>query len=70
MISTIMENSGYELTDSVDDADIIMFNTCSVRQNAEDRVIGRISNEVARKFNNKQLIVGVVGCMHKDWEKS
>jgi len=63
MISTIMENSGYELTDSVDDADIIMFNTCSVRQNAEDRVIGRISNEVARKFNNKQLIVGVVGCM-------
>ncbi len=63
MISTIMENSGYELTDTLTDADIIMFNTCSVRQHAEDRVIGRISNEVARKISNKNLVIGVVGCM-------
>jgi tRNA-2-methylthio-N6-dimethylallyladenosine synthase len=63
MISSIMENSGYELTENLPEADIVMFNTCSVRQHAEDRVIGRISNEVARKLDNKNLLIGVVGCM-------
>lgn len=63
MISSIMTNSGFELTSEIGEADIIMFNTCSVRQHAEDRVIGRISNEVARKLDNKHLIIGIVGCM-------
>ncbi len=63
MISSIMENSGYELTANIQEADIIMFNTCSVRQHAEDRVIGRISNEIARKLDKKSLLIGVVGCM-------
>ncbi len=63
MISSIMTNSGYELTSDISEADVIMFNTCSVRQHAEDRVIGRISNEISRKLNNKNIVIGIVGCM-------
>jgi tRNA-2-methylthio-N6-dimethylallyladenosine synthase len=42
---------------------VIIFNTCSVRQHAEDRVIGRINNEAARKQLKKNLKIGVIGCM-------
>jgi len=44
------------------EAEVIIFNTCSVRQNAEDRVLGRISNEMSRK-SKQNLKIGVIGCM-------
>lgn len=63
LVATILNNHGYNQADTIADADVIIFNTCSVRQHAEDRVLGRISNEKARKRTNKNLKIGVIGCM-------
>ncbi len=63
LVSGILKQAGYEQAESLDDADIIIFNTCSVRQHAEDRVIGRISNEISRKAKKPGLKIGVIGCV-------
>ncbi|MBN2830338.1 MAG: tRNA (N6-isopentenyl adenosine(37)-C2)-methylthiotransferase MiaB [Candidatus Cloacimonetes bacterium] len=63
LVATILKDAGYFEADSIEDADIIIFNTCSVRQHAEERVKGRISNEQARKKNKSDLVIGVMGCM-------
>ena len=61
LISSILIKAGYTQVNSVYDADIIIFNTCSVRENAETRVIGRISSVASP--NNGHLLIGIVGCM-------
>lgn len=63
LVTTILRNSGYQEADKIDDADIIIFNTCSVRQHAEERVLGRIANEKSRKRTKPELRIGVIGCM-------
>ncbi|MCD4796040.1 MAG: tRNA (N6-isopentenyl adenosine(37)-C2)-methylthiotransferase MiaB, partial [Candidatus Cloacimonetes bacterium] len=63
LVASILGQNDFIIVGNIDDADIIIFNTCSVRQHAEDRVMGRISNEVSRKSSNKQLKIGVIGCM-------
>ena len=63
LITTILTDDGFVVVDDISEAQIIIFNTCSVRDNAEQRVIGRISNEVSRKAQNKDLLIGIVGCM-------
>ena len=63
VIFSIMRKEGYERTTVMEDADIILANTCSVRDNAEQRIWGRI--EVFRKMkeSNPGVIIGIVGCM-------
>jgi len=70
LITAILQNhksmqpdNRYEFTEEINQAQIIIFNTCSVRENAERRVLGRISNEIARKQRDKSILIGVVGCM-------
>ena len=63
LIISIMTKADFEYTEDINNADIIIFNTCSVRENAENRVIGRISNEISRKATKRELLIGVVGCM-------
>jgi len=63
LITTILSDSGFVVSEDINDAQIIIFNTCSVRDNAEQRVIGRISSEVSRKMVKKDLLIGIVGCM-------
>ena len=63
LVASILTNTNFKIAENIDEADIIIFNTCSVRQHAEDRVIGRINNEIARKVKNKNLKIGVIGCM-------
>jgi len=63
LVATVLKTAGFEQTNNIDEANIIIFNTCSVRQHAEDRVKGRISNEQARKRDKSDLIIGVMGCM-------
>ena len=63
LVASILTNTVFNIVEKIDEADIIIFNTCSVRQHAEDRVIGRINNEMARKVKNKNLKIGVIGCM-------
>jgi tRNA-2-methylthio-N6-dimethylallyladenosine synthase len=64
VVASIMEMDGYTLTDSDRDADAIFVNTCSIRENAEQKVIQRLEyfNSLKRK-RKENLIVGVLGCM-------
>lgn len=63
VIFSILGKGGYERTESMDEADVILANTCSVRDNAEQRIWGRI--EVFHKQKEKRggVVVGIVGCM-------
>jgi tRNA-2-methylthio-N6-dimethylallyladenosine synthase len=63
VVASIMQMDGFETTDNIDEADVIFVNTCSVRDNAEQRVLSRLRFFQSLKKKNKQLIVGVLGCM-------
>lgn len=63
VVASIMEMDGFELTDKIDDANAIFVNTCSVRDNAEQKVIQRLKYFQSLKRKNKNMIVGVIGCM-------
>ena len=54
---------GYTETEKADDADLILYNTCAVRENAEKKLFGRIGALKPLKENNPDLILGVCGCM-------
>ena len=62
-IAGILESLGYESCDSQEKADIIIINTCAVRQGAEEKVLGEIGALKRLKTNNPDLIIGVGGCM-------
>ena len=59
----ILQNNGYVVTKYAEEADIILVNTCSIRDNAEQRIYGRLGNFKAIKDQKPDLIVGVLGCM-------
>ena len=65
VIASILKMAGYEPCDSLDDADAILLNTCSVRQNAENKIVNRLEvlHNIRQKRKGKPLIIGVVGCM-------
>ncbi len=62
-IKGMLNNMGYELTDSTDEADFILYNTCAVREHAEDRVWGNLGALKHNKRRNPSLIIAVCGCM-------
>ena len=59
----ILETIGYQAVSDVKEADLILLNTCAVRENAEDRVFGELGHLKALKQANPDLIIGVCGCM-------
>lgn len=63
IIAGIMEGAGYSAATSLDEADVILFNTCCVRESAEQRIIGRISRVASLKKKRPEVLVGVGGCM-------
>ena len=63
VVASVMQTGGYVLTDRIEEADAIFVNTCSVRDNAEQRVIGRLQYFNSLRRNKKKLIIGVLGCM-------
>lgn len=63
VVAAVMETVGYSVTDSVEDADAILINTCSIRDNAEQKIVGRLQFLRSLKRKGKKLIVGVIGCM-------
>ena len=69
LVRSILKSDKFSVVEDIADADVIIFNTCSVRQHAEDRVMGRISNEMSRKRNKKNLKIGVIGCMAQRLDK-
>ncbi len=63
VILSILQDNGYALTESMDEADLILANTCSIRDNAEQRVWGRIDQFRLQKQRRPGVLVGIVGCM-------
>jgi len=63
VVASIMQMDGYSITDKIEDADAIFVNTCSVRDNAEQKIYGRIQYFHSLKRKKKNLIIGVLGCM-------
>lgn len=63
VVASIMKMAGYEMTDVIADADAIFVNTCSVRDNAEQKIYSRLQFFHSLRKHKKDLIVGVLGCM-------
>ncbi|MDD2229298.1 MAG: tRNA (N6-isopentenyl adenosine(37)-C2)-methylthiotransferase MiaB [Candidatus Cloacimonetes bacterium] len=63
LVTSLLITAGHKLVNDMDQAELILFNTCSVRSHAEERVLGRISNEKHRKKANPKIKIGVLGCM-------
>lgn len=63
IVASILADTGFETTGDYHQADVIFINTCSIRENAEQRVRNRLSQFGVEKRRNPKLIVGVLGCM-------
>ena len=63
VMAGILTDMGYEATTTTEDADIVLLNTCAIRENAENRVFGEIGHLKSLKVEKPDLIVGVCGCM-------
>lgn len=63
VIASVMKMAGYDTAQSVDEADAVFLNTCSVRDNAEQKILNRLEALRALRKKHPGLIVGVVGCM-------
>ena len=63
VVASVMRMAGYEPTDNADEADALFLNTCSVRDNGEQKIIHRLEALAAQKRKGRRLIVGVLGCM-------
>lgn len=63
-----LEELGYTPTEDPELADVILMNTCCVRETAEDKVLGKIGEFKHLKARNKDLILAVTGCMAQEWQ--
>ena len=65
VVAAVMEMSGYSITESENEADAVLLNTCSIRDNAEQKIFSRLAyfNSLRRKRGSHRLILGVIGCM-------
>ncbi len=63
VVVSILVDSGFKLTDKINDAELILINTCSIRENAEQRVWGRLDVISHLKREKPGMVVGVIGCM-------
>lgn len=64
-LSGMLKEAGYEKTDKIDEANVIVFNTCCVRENAEDRLLGKLG-EVKKYKEDKGAIIAIGGCMMQE----
>lgn len=66
VVASVMQMAGYSLTETIDDADAVLLNTCSIRDNAEQKIVGRLDalNAMRRKRpRDRRMLTGVIGCM-------
>lgn len=63
VVASVMQMAGYETCENEDEADAIFLNTCSVRENAENKIYNRLDTLDAERRKGRQLILGVLGCM-------
>src|SRR5215469_14327297 len=63
MVTTILRRAGYMTTDNAGEADVILLNTCAIREHAEERVLGRLSDLARLKNAHPERKLGLLGCM-------
>lgn len=63
VVASVMKMAGYDICESLDEADAVFLNTCSVRDNAEQKIINRLEFFYSQKKKGRNLIIGVLGCM-------
>ena len=63
VVASIMQMAGYEVCDSLDEADAVFLNTCSIRDNAEQKILNRLEYFRALRKKKRTIIVGILGCM-------
>ncbi|MBZ0199738.1 MAG: tRNA (N6-isopentenyl adenosine(37)-C2)-methylthiotransferase MiaB [Ignavibacteriaceae bacterium] len=63
IVMGVLQNQGYTITKQADDADVVLLNTCSVRDNAEQRIYGRLGNLKTLKYTKPGVVIGILGCM-------
>ena len=63
VILSILQDAGYALTEDIENAQVILTNTCSIRDNAEQRIWGRIDQFKLQKRKRNGVVIGIVGCM-------
>lgn len=63
IVASILDNSGFYITENAQNADVILLNTCSVRDNAEKKIKERLKHLRNNKKDNNNLVVGILGCM-------
>ena len=70
VVASIMSKNGFSTTRDVDEADVVLINTCSIRDNAEKRVRNRLTEFKKKKADNPEMVVGILGCMAERLKKS
>ena len=70
VVASIMNKNGYATTRNIDDANVVLINTCSIRDNAEKRVRNRLTEFKKKKSDNPDMVVGILGCMAERLKKS
>ncbi len=63
VIASVMKMAGYNVCETLEEADAVFMNTCSIRDNAEQKILNRLEHFYSLKKKKKHLIVGVLGCM-------
>lgn len=69
VVASILSKEGFQTTQAVDDADVVLINTCSIRDNAEQRVRNRLTEFNHRKRKNPDMVIGILGCMAERLKK-
>ncbi|MDE5552604.1 MAG: radical SAM protein, partial [Muribaculaceae bacterium] len=71
VVAAMMQLAGYDVTDSENDFDAVLLNTCSIRDNAEQRIFARLNHWNAfRRKTDRRILVGVIGCMAERLKES
>ena len=70
VVASIMSENGFSTTRDVEEADVVLINTCSIRENAEKRVRKRLTEFKKKKADNPEMVVGILGCMAERLKKS
>ena len=63
VVASVMQMAGYSVAETLDEADAVFMNTCSIRENAEQKILNRLEHFYSLKKKKKNFIVGVLGCM-------
>ena len=63
IVVSIMQGEGYVYTEHIDEADVVLINTCSIRDNAEQRIWGRLRELRGLRRRHPSLLIGIIGCM-------